>query len=136
MTDDFTSSEAPSTVDTTIDGIQATTQRFSEAVVGEVFRLGIAQLVQLFLGRVIKRGGDSGLHFTGHRPLQLCAGLGVIGDHFPCKSLLLRIPFCCAILAASISSMSLIAASLMKSSVFGAIPSVELMPVFSPTDCA
>jgi hypothetical protein len=32
--------------------------------------------------------------------------------------------------------MSLIAASLMKSSVFGAMPRVELTPVFSPTDCA
>jgi hypothetical protein len=31
--------------------------------------------------------------------------------------------------------MSLIAASLMKSSVFGAIPRAELTPVFSPADC-
>src|ERR1700709_1268265 len=32
--------------------------------------------------------------------------------------------------------MSLIAASLMKSSVFGAMPSVEFTPVFSAADCA
>ena len=32
--------------------------------------------------------------------------------------------------------MSLVAASLMKSSVFGAIPKTELTPVFSAADCA
>jgi hypothetical protein len=32
--------------------------------------------------------------------------------------------------------MSLIAASLMKSSVFGAMPRAELTPVFSPADCS
>src|SRR5579871_679639 len=32
--------------------------------------------------------------------------------------------------------MSLIAASLTKSSVFGVMPSAELTPVFSPADCA
>jgi hypothetical protein len=32
--------------------------------------------------------------------------------------------------------MSLVAASLMKSLVFGVIQSAEFTPVFSPTDCA
>src|ERR1700722_1211207 len=55
---------------------------------------------------------------------------------WPAKVFSVELPFCCAILAASISSMSLIAASLMKSSVFGAIPRVEFTPVFSAADCA
>jgi hypothetical protein len=41
-----------------------------------------------------------------------------------------------AILAASISSMSLVAASLMKSSVFGAMPRAAFTPVFSAADSA
>ena len=32
--------------------------------------------------------------------------------------------------------MSLVTASLMKSSVFGVMPRAELTPVFSPMDCA
>jgi hypothetical protein len=60
----------------------------------------------------------------------------MIGDHLLRELLFIGIALCCAILAASTSSMSLIAASLMKSSVLGAVPSAELTPVCSPTDCA
>src|SRR3954468_1347628 len=52
------------------------------------------------------------------------------------KVLSSALPRCMAIFAVSISVMSLMAASRMKSSVFGATPSTELTPVFSPTDCA
>jgi len=60
----------------------------------------------------------------------------MIGDHLLGELLFVGIALCWAILAASISSMSLVAASLMKSSVLGAMPSAELTPVCSPTDCA
>src|SRR3984893_1230543 len=46
------------------------------------------------------------------------------------------LPFSCANVAAAIWSMSLLAASLMKSAMVGLMPSAELTPVLSPMDCA
>jgi hypothetical protein len=60
----------------------------------------------------------------------------MIGDHLLGELLFVGIALLLGDLGGVISSMSLVAASLMKSSVLGAMPSAELTPVCSPTDCA
>jgi hypothetical protein len=100
----------------------------------EVGRLGVPQLVQLFLRGIIETRGDVGLDIAAaHQSLEIGTGLGLLRDHLrrelssrPCC---LSLPRSCssAILAAAISSMSLVAASLTKSAVVGLIPRVELV---------
>jgi hypothetical protein len=100
----------------------------------EVGRLGVPQLVQLFLRGIIETRGDVGLDIAAaHQSLEIGTGLGLLRDHLrrelssrPCC---LSLPRSCssAILAAAISSMSLVAASLTKSAAVGLIPRVELV---------